>query len=205
MKMLNQIAIFRLQKKKRKIFFIYVPLALELTSYLLIILSTFLICTSFVKARYLLKMLFHFSVSVKSNTTFSNNPVLYWFGDMRSATESKLLQGLQADRCRKGKAQLAAQHGRNDYTAAEMSITQLLSSASHVGHDDLLITSILMLSKLFSSLNVTCEDIFCHFNSIVNLPEKMIVIIYQIFSSVTYFKSDFWREPMTIHIETLFL
>lgn len=111
---------------------------------------------------------------------------------MRSATERDLLQDLQADRYRKGKAQLAAQHGRNDYTAAEMSITQLLSSASHVGHDDLLITSILMLSKLFSSLNVTCEDIlFCHFNTIVNLPEKMILIIYQIFSSVTYFKSNF--------------
>lgn len=110
---------------------------------------------------------------------------------MKSATESELLQDLQADRCRKGKAQLAAQHGRNDYTAAEMSITQLLSSASHVGHDGLLITSILMLSKLFSILNVICEDIlFCHFNTIVNLPEKMI-IIYQIFSSVTYFKSNF--------------
>lgn len=111
---------------------------------------------------------------------------------MRSATESELLQDLQADRCRKTKAQLAAQHGRNDYIAAEMSITQLLSSASHIGHDDLLITSILMLSKLFSSLNVTCEGIlFCHFNTIVNLPEKMIFIIYQIFSSVTYFKSNF--------------
>lgn len=67
-------------------------------------------CTSFVKARYLLKVMFHFSVSVKSNTTFSNNPVLYWFAGMRSATESELLQDLQADRCRKGKSQLAAQH-----------------------------------------------------------------------------------------------
>lgn len=179
-------------------------LALELTSYLLIIMSTFLICTSFVKARYLLKVLFHFSVSVKSNTTFSNNPVLYWFAGMKSATESELLQDLQADRCRKGKAQLAAQHGRNYYTAAEMSITQLLSSAFHIGHDDLLITSTLMLSKLFSILNVICEAIlFCHFNAIVNLSEKMI-IIYQIFSSVTYFKSNFWREPM-IHVEILFL
>lgn len=42
---------------------------------------------------------------------------------MRSATESELLQDLQADRCREGKAQLAAQYGRNDYTTAEMSIT----------------------------------------------------------------------------------
>lgn len=35
-----------------------------------IIMITFLVCISFVKARYLLKVVFHFSISVKSTLLF---------------------------------------------------------------------------------------------------------------------------------------
>lgn len=47
------------QVKKKKNLFTYMPLALESTSYLLIIMNTFFVCASFVKARYLLKVVLY--------------------------------------------------------------------------------------------------------------------------------------------------
>lgn len=94
-----------------------------------------------------------------------------------------MLQDPQADRGRKGPWL---------HNMVEMAILPLrwVSQAGHVGVQT---TFILILSKLFSSLNFTSENIpFCHFNTHVNLPEKMsLIITHQIFLSVTYLTVTF--------------
>lgn len=55
--------------KKRESFYIY-AIDFGVNFIPVIIMITFLVCTSFVKTRYLLKVVFHSSISVKSTLLF---------------------------------------------------------------------------------------------------------------------------------------